>query len=1044
MQTFDTMDVLRLEIEEPTPAPKFNLMRNPLPASIDYWTAAGGTKSFVSSGSWARVTFSAAGGPNNYGINWQDSSGIVVEAGKVYSAAATVRTSKAQRVALYLQFLNAGGANIGNNLESVAVAANTPTRIEVWNREAPAGAVTARLLTYSVSGDGSATWAVGDTLDAQRVILTEGDLPAYFDGATSSSTELKYGWTGTANASASVRESLDSVRNLVKNPSGELGAWGWVTPVSGALLAVGEGPTLEYTTPGGTSYFYTENMLMQPGQYVSASWTSSGGRARFEWLDTSGAVLSQSSQASLASGDQAWGPFQAPANTAYVRLRFDHVNGSGVYLSAGSVLFLRNVTVATAWSSATLGTLRVNMLPNPSVETNTTGWGSSDALARVSSPTPAYGSWCLRSTAGGGGTGRVFVSLPQVTQVMGGATYTLSSYMRAATVARAWNVRFTWLNASADVISTTAYTSLGSNATGSWTRLAKTVTAPPSAAYVDVRIESAESLPANEQHYFDAGMFERGSSATTFITGAVTTSNLSYIEPTKWLDILAPTHSITITREELNVGLLTATILDADLDPSKSDLIRPGRSVRARTQIYSSGPAFVATNEWVTQFTGKVTNAKVTYQLKGQTKRARIELTAVDNVATLAQQKRSEGVATLAELPYVLEGCGVPWNIDGSGNQVPTATVVARNDNASAVDQIAITRDSVNGYAFVDREGVLRAQSTALAGHHWLLGPNSYSDLDVDYDTERCINEVTLKFLRLNPGTGETEEIPYGPYRSESSIREWGVRSAEFTVQGIAEETTALADYAGRILAANGTPQVRVNSVTVPLKSLDDFERFNLNVLHEAMDLYSPLLVQTEESEYQQTIVGIRHSITPNKWLVTFDLASETSVAPPQLTPSPPLGSDGKTIGQLLRPVGEVTMWHGAKVDCPVGWLVLDGSTYSSATYPALFALLGSTTLPNYTDRSPIGAGTKALNSIGGTPTTTITTANLPPHTHTAMTVAGTAIRWVASQFGSGTARSGFQPGTGTDAITGNGGFANTPLDTITPWRATWFIIRAV
>ncbi len=42
------------------------------------------------------------------------------------------------------------------------------------------------------------------------------------------------------------------------------------------------------------------------------------------------------------------------------------------------------------------------------------------------------------------------------------------------------------------------------------------------------------------------------------------------------------------------------------------------------------------------------------------------------------------------------------------------------------------------------------------------------------------------------------------------------------------------------------------------------------------------------------------------------------------------------------------------------GWLVCEGGTFVQATYPALYAYLGSTTLPNYTDRVLRGAGTLA------------------------------------------------------------------------------------
>jgi microcystin-dependent protein len=81
-------------------------------------------------------------------------------------------------------------------------------------------------------------------------------------------------------------------------------------------------------------------------------------------------------------------------------------------------------------------------------------------------------------------------------------------------------------------------------------------------------------------------------------------------------------------------------------------------------------------------------------------------------------------------------------------------------------------------------------------------------------------------------------------------------------------------------------------------------------------------------------------------------------------------------------PVGSVVMW--ATATAPAGWLKLDGSTFDQNEYPLLFDLLGSTTLPNMTDRAPVGpSGTKTVKSAGGAASVTLTEAQLPSHDHT-------------------------------------------------------------
>lgn len=86
---------------------------------------------------------------------------------------------------------------------------------------------------------------------------------------------------------------------------------------------------------------------------------------------------------------------------------------------------------------------------------------------------------------------------------------------------------------------------------------------------------------------------------------------------------------------------------------------------------------------------------------------------------------------------------------------------------------------------------------------------------------------------------------------------------------------------------------------------------------------------------------------------------------------------------------GGILMWPTAVA--PSGFLICNGASLATATYPALFAAIGYTfggsgsvfSLPNYTDRMPIGAGSAyALASTGGANSVTLTTTNMPAHTH--------------------------------------------------------------
>jgi microcystin-dependent protein len=83
---------------------------------------------------------------------------------------------------------------------------------------------------------------------------------------------------------------------------------------------------------------------------------------------------------------------------------------------------------------------------------------------------------------------------------------------------------------------------------------------------------------------------------------------------------------------------------------------------------------------------------------------------------------------------------------------------------------------------------------------------------------------------------------------------------------------------------------------------------------------------------------------------------------------------------------GQILMWPTASA--PTGYLLCDGSSVSTSTYAALFAVIGYTfggsgasfTLPDYRGRSPLGvSGSYALASTGGTADAVVVS-----HTHTA------------------------------------------------------------
>lgn len=150
--------------------------------------------------------------------------------------------------------------------------------------------------------------------------------------------------------------------------------------------------------------------------------------------------------------------------------------------------------------------------------------------------------------------------------------------------------------------------------------------------------------------------------------------------------------------------------------------------------------------------------------------------------------------------------------------------------------------------------------------------------------------------------------------------------------------------------------------------------------------------------------------------------------------------------------VGEMRMYGGAVA--PTGWLFCDGSVISRTTYAALFAAIGTvwgagdgtTTfgIPDMRGKAPIGVGTgtgltaRALGAYLGTETVTLTTAQMPAHSHDVQR-GGTGVMQSGANLGiSQSSGSGFG---GTPNLTENtGGGGSHPI--MQPSAAVNFIIK--
>lgn len=401
---------------------------------------------------------------------------------------------------------------------------------------------------------------------------------------------------------------------------------------------------------------------------------------------------------------------------------------------------------------------------------------------------------------------------------------------------------------------------------------------------------------AGEVHYVDSVLLEQASSAGAYFDGdtpdtaptviyswsgtphasvsTYTDSLLENVTSAPYVNVLGEATDVACTREELNVGSMQATVASPALDPAVADVLDPGRQFR----LTAFNPLTGAQEPLVS---GKLLNARAEYYPANPASQS-VVVTAsgTDAVTQLANSRRPDAVAAVADLPWVLEGCGVPWNVNGSGAQVSSATIAATNDNASALDQVALARDTELGFAWLDRFSVLQAWSTLPSTVDWYLDETVYNrSIKVDYDSDRLVNSVVVRRQWNHPTEGPKEDV-YGPYNDSASVEVRGVHQKEFTVAGMAPGS--IPAYAAEILAANSTPQKLIRSVTIPITGTEAL-KYAFVELYDLCQVTSGSLVQ------QSRVTRVSHKLeaTPDggRWLVELEFASDGGVASPTVQP---------------------------------------------------------------------------------------------------------------------------------------------------------------
>lgn len=160
---------------------------------------------------------------------------------------------------------------------------------------------------------------------------------------------------------------------------------------------------------------------------------------------------------------------------------------------------------------------------------------------------------------------------------------------------------------------------------------------------------------------------------------------------------------------------------------------------------------------------------------------------------------------------------------------------------------------------------------------------------------------------------------------------------------------------------------------------------------------------------------------------------------------------DGLECGDMNIPIGSIMLFAGGVL--PDNWLMCDGSKVTVAAYPALYAVVGENFitgsfipgqefyLPDLRARVPVGVKSGDsdfgyLGNRGGEKTHTLTTTEIPAHTHTENNPDTGSPAYATVGSGSGVS---LKRVSSTTSSTGGGGAHNN----LQPFLSINFMIRA-
>ena len=153
------------------------------------------------------------------------------------------------------------------------------------------------------------------------------------------------------------------------------------------------------------------------------------------------------------------------------------------------------------------------------------------------------------------------------------------------------------------------------------------------------------------------------------------------------------------------------------------------------------------------------------------------------------------------------------------------------------------------------------------------------------------------------------------------------------------------------------------------------------------------------------------------------------------------------SLDRFLFPVGTILNWTTTTV--PRGWLLCDGTGYATATYPELFAAIGTNfgasggfQVPNFSSKVPYG-GTSSIGTSAGVATVTLTggQTGIKGHSHNTFDFSTDGFSLADTGSSASAAYNTVDAGGSTSTVSAAN--AASSHNNLQPYRSLSFIIKA-